>query len=272
LDQAVAALAQGRLTVLAGGTDIYPAHVARPIREDVLDIGGLEELTGIDESDDSYRIGAATPWRYLINNDLPPLFAGLIAAAREVGGWQVQHAGTIAGNICNASPAADGMPMLMAMDAYVELSSMHGVRKLPVSEFVLGNRRTAIFSDELLSAVIIPKAKNAAVSGFQKLGARCYLVISIVSVAGTMEFDRAGIVTSARFAVGSCSEVAERLPVLEHAILGRNRGTDFSTLVAAHQFSHLRPIDDIRAPATYRLEAAETLTKRLLTQLGGQDG
>jgi CO/xanthine dehydrogenase FAD-binding subunit len=250
LDQAVAALAQGRLTVLAGGTDIYPAHVARPIRDDILDIGGLEELIGIDETDDCYRIGAATPWHYLLNNDLSP------------------HVG----NVCNASPAADGVPMLMAMDAYVELSSMHGVRKLPVGEFVIGNRRTAIFSDELLSAIIIPKAKNDAVSGFKKLGARRYLVISIVSVAGAMEIDRSGIVTGARFAVGSCSEVAQRLPILEHEILGRNCNTDFAALVAAHQFSHLRPIDDIRATASYRLEAVETMTKRLLDQMGGRDG
>jgi len=272
LDQAVAALAQGRLTVLAGGTDIYPAHVARPIRDDILDIGGLEELIGIDETDDCYRIGAATPWHYLLNNDLSPQFSGLIAAARDIGGWQVQNTGTIVGNVCNASPAADGVPMLMAMDAYVELSSMHGVRKLPVGEFVIGNRRTAIFSDELLSAIIIPKAKNDAVSGFKKLGARRYLVISIVSVAGAMEIDRSGIVTDARFAVGSCSEVAQRLPILEHEILGRNCDTDFATLVAAHQFSHLRPIDDIRATASYRLEAVETMTKRLLDQMGGRDG
>ncbi len=272
LDQAVAALAQGRMTILAGGTDIYPAHVGRPISDDILDIGGLEDIIGIEDMGDHHRIGAATPWRYLVDNDLPVHFDGLALAAREVGGWQVQHAGTIAGNICNASPAADGVPMLMAMDAYVELSSLHGVRKLPVGEFVLGNRRTALWSDELLSAILIPKPNNEAVSGFLKLGARRYLVISIVMVAGMIEVDRAGIITQARFVVGACSEVARRLPGLEHMILGRNATADLSQLVSAGQFSELDPIGDVRGTGTYRMDAAQTLIRRLLNRLGRSDG
>jgi CO/xanthine dehydrogenase FAD-binding subunit len=96
--------------VLAGGTDFYPARVGRAIDEDILDITAIGELRGIAEDADGWRIGATTTWSELIETRLPPLFDGLKLAAREVGGRQIQNAGTIAGNLCNASPAADGVP------------------------------------------------------------------------------------------------------------------------------------------------------------------
>ena len=112
VDAALRALGAARLTIIAGGTDIYPARVGRPLADDILDLSAVAGLGGIAEGADAWRIGAGTTWSELIAADLPALFDGLKLAAREVGGAQIQNAGTLAGNLCNASPAADGVPPL----------------------------------------------------------------------------------------------------------------------------------------------------------------
>src|SRR6186997_228000 len=142
LDEALHALARP-WTVLAGGTDFYPARIGRAIDDDVLDITGIAALRGISEGPAGWRLGATTTWSELIEADLPPLFDGLKQAAREVSGRQIQNAGTLAGNLCNASPAADGVPCLLALDAEVEIAGPAG-RRLPLRQFITGVRRTAL--------------------------------------------------------------------------------------------------------------------------------
>ena len=183
IDDALKIVARGGYSVLAGGTDYYPARVGRRTDEDVLDVTALAELRGIARKRDHWRIGATTTWTELIEAKLPPLFDCLKLAAREVGGVQIQNTGTIAGNLCNASPAADGVPVLLALDASVQLASASGRRTLPLNEFILGPRKTALRSDELVMALLVPAAKHEACSGFLKLGARKYLVISIAMAA-----------------------------------------------------------------------------------------
>src|SRR5690606_31706996 len=121
LEEALQALARP-FAVLAGGTDFYPVRVGRAVTEDVLDITGIAALRGISETSAGWRLGATSSWGELIEADLPPMFDGLKQAAREVGGRQIQNTGTIAGNVCNASPAADGVPALLALDSEVELA------------------------------------------------------------------------------------------------------------------------------------------------------
>ena len=113
---------RGAWRILAGGTDFYPALGAKPLRENVLDINGLAELRGIAETPAHIVIGARTTWTDIVRAPLPPAFDALKQAAREVGSVQIQNAGTVAGNICNASPAADGVPALLVLDAEVELA------------------------------------------------------------------------------------------------------------------------------------------------------
>ena len=131
IDAALQALASRPLTVLAGGTDFYPARVGRPLDDDVLDITAIASLRGVADAGDHWRIGATTTWSDLANSDTPPLFDGLKRAAREVGGAQIQNAGTVAGNLCNASPAADGVPPLLSLDASVEIASTGGATAWP---------------------------------------------------------------------------------------------------------------------------------------------
>ncbi|MFI5018449.1 MAG: FAD binding domain-containing protein [Dongiales bacterium] len=267
LGDALAVLREGAITVIAGGTDYYPARVERPANEDLLDITAISALRRIDITSGHFRIGAGVTWTDLIRADLPPCFDGLKLAAREIGGVQIQNAGTLAGNVCNASPAADSMPNLLALDTEVELASTQGQRRLKLGDFVTGNRKTLRRPDELVTALLIPRRLEASRSSFVKLGARRYLVISIVMLAAVME-KQEGKVAAARIAVGACSEVARRLPALERALLGRPWDRTLAAVIEPSHLAGLSPIDDVRAGAAYRRDAAQVLLRRALEALG----
>ena len=267
LDEAFAALGAMPRTLLAGGTDIYPARVGRSIDDDVLDVSGLPDLREITVEDGVCRIPALATWTDLLRRDLPACFDGLKEAARAVGGVQIQNRGTICGNVCNASPAADGLPNLIALDAHVELVSAAGRREIPCDAFVVGNRRTVRRSDELVTALLVRVPKREARSSFLKLGARAYLVISIAMVAAVAEFDTDGVIASARIVVGSCSEVPQRLPAAEARLIGRVPSVDIAREIEAADLAHLTPIDDVRAAAAYRRVAALVLVRRAIAEL-----
>jgi len=264
LPEALGALAAQARTVLAGGTDHYPARVLATPDEDILDISALPGLRAIEARGDHWRLPCLATWTDLLLADLPPLFDGLRAAARQVGGRQVQNAGTLVGNLCNASPAADGIPCLLALDARVELVSMAGLRCLPVAAFLRGSRRTARRADELVAAVLIPRPARPARASFHKLGGRRYLVISVAMVAVVAEFAADGRIALARVAVGACNAMATRLPALEAALTGARPDP---ALVDADHLAPLAPIDDVRASADYRREAVLELLRRAVGDL-----
>jgi CO/xanthine dehydrogenase FAD-binding subunit len=269
LDEAVRALATPGLQILAGGTDFYPAHVGRTVTAPVLDITAIGEIAGIAATPDQVRIGAGVTWSRLIAAPLPSCFDALKAAAREVGSIQIQNRATIAGNLCNASPAADGVPPLLALDAAVELQSRGGTRRLPLGNFITGNRKTERRTDEIVTAIIVPRTIDGP-SSFLKLGARRYLVISIAMVAAVIERDAKGMVSQARIAVGSCSAVARRLPELEQRLRGAPCKPGLGELVEPGHLAALSPIDDVRATAEYRRDAARTLVARAIEQCMGR--
>ena len=273
LDHALALLGDGDWKILAGGTDFYPTLGSKPLRHDILDINGLNELRGISAIDGDIVIGARTTWTDVLRADLPPAFDALRQAAREVGSIQIQNCGTIAGNLCNASPAADGVPPLLTLDTEVELRSQRGTRTLPLSDFVLGNRKTALARDELVTAIRIPKAATAGASAFLKLGARKYLVISIAMVAVRLVPDAQARVLSAAVAVGSCSAVAQRLKSLEQALVGLPLGPALAKPARTAGLDELSPIDDVRGSANYRRAAAREIVARALLAAGsGRNG
>jgi len=272
LDTALGLLAQGNWTVIAGGTDVYPmttdAHAwGREGPRRLLDVTDIGELHGIETQPDGHRIGGRVTWSDIVKADLPNYFDGLRLAAREVGGVQIQNRGTVAGNICNASPAADGVPPLLALDAVVDIAGADGTRQLPLSRFIEGNRRTALQSGELVTGLFIPKRESTSRATFLKLGARRYLVISIAMVAVTVDLDDTDTIQDARVAVGACSEVACRLPEVEGALKGKPITADLSGDLSSEMFGALSPIDDIRADAAYRSNAAETIVRRALDGL-----
>ena len=277
LEEALTHLGEQNFSILSGGTDLYPASAARaawgepalehPLGPPVLDVGGLDELRDIRVHEDHFELGALVTWSDVCASSLPPGFDALREAAREIGGQQIQNRGTVIGNLCNASPAADGIPALLVLDASVRLASQHGTRVLSLEQFVLGNRKTALMPGEMVISVLIPRPPAHARSTFLKLGARRYLVISIAMIAVYVELVDDHI-ANARIAVGACSEVAARLLSLESRLAGRH-GNDAARLVSDSDFAHLAPQDDARARAWYRREAAATLVQRALAEVCG---
>lgn len=273
--EALTLLRDRRPEVVAGCTDVLPARRQGQCSGDTLDVSGLPALRGITHGPQGWRIGAATTWAEIAAAALPPAFAALQEAAREVGAVQIQNAGTIAGNICNASPAADGVPPLMALRAEVELASHGGTRRVALEEFITGTRRTTRAADELVVALHLPQPLSGEGGAFVKLGTRASLVISIAMVAAVVRIDHDRI-AEARVAVGACSPVARRLPEWEAALPGRRLDELAGLRPDPGHLSVLSPIDDIRATAAYRIEAVRELCQRALVRAanaaGGADG
>lgn len=267
IEEATRAMAAEGALAVSGGTDVYPAHVGKPLGRPLVDLSRVAGLRGITTAAQDIRFGAATTWTDIIRAELPPAFDGLKAAAREVGSVQIQNRGTIAGNLCNASPAADGVPPLLALDARVELASTQGRRVLPLASFITGYRRTALAPGEIVTAVMVPRPAPAARSAFVKLGARRYLVISILMAAAVVEKDAEGRIARASLAVGAASPVAQRLALLEAELSGLAGRP--SALVAPRHLAGLAPIDDVRASAAYRREAALAAVGEALDRAAG---
>jgi N-methylhydantoinase B len=266
LEEALAIRAATGAVPLAGGTDIHALRTARaawgePWRDPVLDLSAVPGLDAIEEDATGWRIGARVTWTAIAEAPLPPLFDGLRAAAREIGGRQVQNRGTIAGNLVTASPAGDGIPNLLVLEAEVECASRDGTRRMPVAAFLTGYRRTALAPGEIVTALHVPRCDGAR-GGFVKLGARRYLVISIAMAAAVIALEGERV-REARIAIGACSPVAQRLPELEAALCGRNRA-ELARVPKPEHLAPLAPIDDVRATARYRREAALVLLRDLL--------
>jgi CO/xanthine dehydrogenase FAD-binding subunit len=287
LEAALAALAEAEgatkrrsappLIVIAGATDLYPARAARQawlqaFPRDFLDITAIPELTGISEDGRALRIGAATTFTEIAETSLPPAFDALRQAAAQIGGRQIQNRATLAGNIVNASPAADGVPPLMALDAAVEIASIARTRSVPLASFIRGNRRTELARDELVTAIRVPGHRPSARSVFLKLGARSHLVISIASIALLVDAEPDGSIADIRITVGACSAVPARLAALEAELRGEKLEAALADRVTPAMLSALAPIDDVRASAAYRLDAARILVRRALSHVIGQVG
>lgn len=282
IDAALACLASRACTVLAGGTDLFAATRAPALPGPVLDLSGIAELQGIGRARwpqgwgadaAAWRIGAMTTWTDLLRDGrlaAVPAMRALLSAAREVGGAQVQNIGTIGGNLCNASPAADGPPVLLALDAVVELRTLDRTRYLPLASFLHGNRRTALAEGELLTAIWLPDSGARRWSGFQKLGHRRYLVIAIVSVAATLDVDERGRLLGCALAVGACAPTARRLRRLESTLTGVDMadlpGVACRLLAQSDALPEIQPIDDVRGTARYRREMVRQLLLRLFDE------
>lgn len=236
----------------------------------MLDLTRVRDLKGVGWIDrNTLRIGAATTWTEIVRADLPPAFSGLKEAGREVGGIQIQNAGTIAGNICNASPAADGVPPLLTLDAEVEIAGADGMRRLPLSAFIKGARETALGAGEIVAALHLRRPPAGCRGAFEKLGSRTYLVISIAMTSVVIGLDGQGRIDWARVAVGACSPVATRLVELEADLIGQQPD---EVVVEERYLAPLSPISDVRADAEYRLDVVPELIARAVRRAAADHG
>lgn len=267
LEEAVRLRREMGYPFVAGGTDIYPAIENGVRYPGLIDVSKIEALRGtIRREGDTWIIPALATWSEVVAADLPVQFDALKQAAAEVGGRQIQNAGTVAGNICNASPAADGIPALMALGASVAITGPSGEREVPLEAFVLGNRKTALQEGEILCAVKVPARSARSASAFRKLGARRYLVISIVMAAAALECDADGRIAYAGISVGACAARALRLTAWEQALIGKPVVGVNSLEVMSEYLAPLSPLDDIRGSGAYRVHAAGVLVREALAK------
>jgi carbon-monoxide dehydrogenase medium subunit len=250
--------------VLAGGTDLMVQYLRREIRpEHVVYIGGLDELRP-RSFDGRLHFGALVTHRelaedHLVRQELP----ALAEAAAQVGGWQTQNIGTVGGNLCNASPAADLPPPLLLGNADVTLRSLQGERSVPLQEFLLGRRQTVLEPGELLVSVTVDRPPAGSVEAYVKLGRRRAMEIAIVGLAMRLSFDsHVKEVVDARVAVCAASPRPYRAHDAERVLIGsrleRAALDEAGELVAASA----APVDDVRASANYRRAVIQSLVVR----------
>jgi carbon-monoxide dehydrogenase medium subunit len=259
----------GRAKLLAGGTDLMVQlhdHVA--VAPAYLNIWNLDELRGIQDIGDALQIGALTTYTQMMRSPLVQQHCQiLIEAAKTVGGVQIQNRGTLGGNIVNASPAGDTLPILAAFDAQLELGSHRGVRIVPFNEFYTGYRQTVLAPDELVVAVRLPKPSLNERAFFQKVGSRQALVISKVVMAGKAWVDEEKQVHSIQIGVGSVAPTVIRLRQTEALLRGQVL-TD--TLIANAQqtaMQEVRPITDVRSNEHYRRTICGRVLEKFLLRL-----
>lgn len=249
---------QPDLIPLAGATDLLVHWPLRQSEHDksYLDLSKLRELRKITWAADSLTLGALTTyWDVLQDSRAKSEFPLLCESARQVGAIQIQSRGTWAGNIANGSPAADGVPVLMAYDASVTLTSKSGARSVPLHEYYTGYRKSVRRTDELISTITMPLRKYDF-SVFHKVGARRAQAITKIGLAVTRE---ASAAAPWRVVANSVAATVKRCPAIEQLLQSASpirKPDDFSSAIAAD----VTPIDDIRSTADYR----RTVLARLL--------
>ena len=253
---------------LAGGTDVMVFVESGTLSPPAfLNLWGLAELRGVQADGDGLRLGALCTYTELeADARVQATAPALVEAARTVGAKQIQNRGTLAGNVANASPAGDSLPVLLALDAEVEVASVRGTRRIPMDALYTGYRKLALAPDELITAICLPARHPADVQYYRKVGTRLAQAISKVMLGGRLRIE-GGVVTEARVAFGSVAAFPVRARTVEAALVGRPVDAAAADLVGAD----IKPIDDIRSTATYRLEVARRILQGWLAAVAAED-
>lgn len=274
LDEALAALADGPATIVAGGTIVMREAQAgrRAWTEALVNLRRLDELGGIEGDGGGIRIGALTRIRDLGEDGSVAARAPVLAAAAgRMASSQVRNLGTVGGNLCWASPSADLNVPLLLLDAAVELARREGGgvarRSLPLADFLTGSETTARAGDELLTAVSIPAQALDLAGGFRKSGTRVGLDTTLASV-GVAAAVEGGVLRGPRVAFGGVAANAMRAARTEAALADRRVTAALAAEAVAAAGGEIDPPDDDRASAWYRRELVATFLARLLHELG----
>jgi CO/xanthine dehydrogenase FAD-binding subunit len=272
LDEAVRHLeGDPGLLPVAGCTDLMvrgPEALHRIER--VIDLLGIPELRGIREVDGALgglEIGAATTFTEIRSSAaVRAAFPALVDAAAQVGGWQIQNRATLGGNMANASPAGDSLPVLLALDAVVVVVGRQGRREIPYGQFHAGYRKTALEPGEIIVHVRLPALPAGSIQAFRKVGTREAQAISkvVVALVGRVE---SGRIAEIRLAAGSVAPVPVRLRAAEEAAHGQPPGAEAADLAGRAAAQEVQPIDDVRSTADYRRFALERVVRRMVLGL-----
>ncbi len=269
VDEALAA-AQGGAAFVAGGTNLVPdvlfgrKKIARAV-----DISRLDELRFIEEADGKIRIGALASVTDLLESELIRAAASpLYESALEFAGPLVRNRASVAGNLMDASPAADLAPPLLVQDAVVELASAEGERSLPLSEFFLDYRKTAVRPEELMKAIVIEPLKTDDRCAYYKLQLRRAMAIAVLGVAVVLRMEKS-VCVEAAISLGAVAAVPYRAQAAEACLRGKEVGEAEIETAAEAAKDSAQPIDDVRASAAYRKKMCGVLVRRLLKKALG---
>jgi CO/xanthine dehydrogenase FAD-binding subunit len=270
LGEALDALAkdEGAWKPFAGGTDLMVLLEAGKLaHQNYINIWSLDELRGIEVTDDQITLGALTTYTDVQNDPiLRAEFPILGQAARETGGIAIQNRGTLGGNIVNASPAADSPPALLAYDAELELISRNGARTIPYSKFHTGYKQMDIRADELLRSIRLPRTGQSLTHYYRKVGTRKAQAISKVCFAAIGRLE-GGEIAEIRIALGSVAPIPIRCQQTERALQGHKLNDELISAATSALAAEISPIDDIRSTKDYRLRVSQNLLQDFLLQL-----
>ena len=258
-----------RCKILAGGTDLIPALRLEDVRPDfILNILEIKDLQGVKEEDHSIRIGPATTFTDIAESDLLNRhFPLLVQAAASVGGPQIRNRGTIGGNISNASPAADVLPAVLALEGELELRSRAGVRKIPLSEAIPTPYRTLFRPDELLTGILIKKLQPGTKTAFQKLGRRNAMARARMNLSIVLGMDQQEKVTELRIVPGAVMPVARRAKKAEMKLLGQKPAESLIESSVETLADEMVEVTGRRWSTEYKVPVLKNITRRLLKQL-----
>jgi len=252
---------------LAGGTDLLVAVRKGTESPDLLVyVGELPELRVLREEKDGLEVGAALTHAELLTNPATERFPILRSVLRTIGSPAIRAMGTLGGNIVTASPAGDSLVALYLLEARVRLISAEGERELPISEFIVGPRQTALRPGELVRSVFLPWLSGEPQSFFRKVGRRRALIIAIASL-GALVWVRDGRVERARLALGSVAPTVIRPKEVEEALVGRPVSPEAWEDLVPLLSAATKPISDLRASAEYRRKVAGRLLLALAEEL-----
>ena len=265
LDEAIAAhAAHPDWMVLAGGTDLMVNANHRPAPPGILDLWRLAELCFVRHADGAIAIGAGTTWLEVERDPaVQAHLAPLAAAAREIGALQIQARATLGGNVGTSSPVGDSLPVLLALDAAIEVASPRGRRRVAYRDWCTGYRTTQLAADELIVAVHVPLPGTATRTAWRKVGTRRAQSISKVMGAAAISLD-GDLVVSARIALGAVADRPIRVAAAEAVVRGL-RLADAAEAARAAVRTAIQPIDDVRSTARYRREVAGNLVARFFS-------
>lgn len=269
-EEAVALLAENGETarLLAGGTDLVVDLKHNAGNTNLLiDVSGIPEFRGIEETSEGVRLGSMTTFSEIMAS---PLFQekmpAVIDGAHTVGAVQTRNLGTIGGNFVTCVPSADSAPSIMVLDATVIVTGLAGSREMPVADFFVGPRKTALKPGELLESIFIPKASLGKPSAFLKHGLRKGQALALVNGAAALWLDKDGKILEPRLALGAVAPVPLRAVKTEAFLAGKSATDDVINEAAELAVSESRPIDDFRASANYRRQIIKVFTQRVLKE------
>lgn len=265
LQQAIEIMREGDWKPLAGGTDLLiDMKIGRQSPKKIIDISRLKELRYVRMDGQKVVIGGGSRLQELLENVIIKEKIPLLSSALyEMASWQVRNVATLAGNLCNASPAADSAPPLLVHGAKVKLASYSGSRTLPLSEFFQGPRKTLLSSNELLEEIEVPILEGYHY-WYYKLGRRNAFTLSVVSMAVAVKIED-GIFSDVRIALGSVAPKPVRALNVERELIGKEAKADEVARAVELVSEDIAPISDVRASAEYRRKVTKILLKDSLT-------